>query len=147
MAFEVDRIQVFVGTEPETRSLPSGQSVTEFRCSSTRSWKKKDGTWENVDTWVTAVAFGPLAERAAQLKKFGHYSVSGTIENEEWKDREGNKRETLKLRLRSIQFNKESPRGDRPSGSSPAPPPPRPTHVADMNEEQREQLERELDDL
>ena len=85
------------GRDAESRYLPNGDMVTEV--SVAVSSKRKD---KETSTWWKVVVFGRPAEWAATIAKGDVVFASGQPEMEEWTDREGNKRQTLKLLAREI---------------------------------------------
>lgn len=78
-----------VGTDPECREAGSS-TVCKFRLASNG---RNDRT-----NWVTVEAWGKLADTCqTYLRKGARIHLSGRLEIEEWEDRDGNKRVTVKL--------------------------------------------------
>src|SRR3989344_1723742 len=62
--------------DPETRALPSGQSVTSFSIATNRAYKK-DGKQEKQTEFHNIVAFGRLAEICSQYLTRGKMILVG----------------------------------------------------------------------
>lgn len=76
-----------LGQDPETRFLPSGDSVTNI--SLAVGWKTKEK--EGVE-WVPVVFFGRLAEVVSEyLRKGSQVYVSGRFRTQSW-EKDGQKR-------------------------------------------------------
>lgn len=92
--------------DPETRQVKNGFSVTDFRFVSNR--KKKD---KESPLWLSCYVFNQdgkgLGENVIQkfAKKGNLVMVSGVLEQEEYTDKDGNKRTSLKLELSNNGFN------------------------------------------
>ena len=92
--------------DPETRQIKNGFSVTDFRFVSNR--KKKD---KEFPLWLTCYVFNEngkgLGESLIQkyAKKGNQAFITGILEQEEYTDKEGNKRTSLKVQLSDNGFN------------------------------------------
>lgn len=76
-----------LGADPETRTMPSGDSVTNIRLAV--GWKSKEK--ESVE-WVPIVFFGRLGEVVARyLTKGSRIYVSGRFRTQSW-EKDGEKR-------------------------------------------------------
>jgi len=100
----------YLGRDPESKVLPSGDQVTEFTMATDE--KKKDGT--TATTWFRVSAFGKAADVAAQYLTTGSYVyIDGSLVLREYTDRQGNQRQALDVRAREIQMlDKASERGE-----------------------------------
>jgi single-strand DNA-binding protein len=97
-----------LGSVPETRSLPTGKTVTSFRIATDYGFGDKKKT-----TWVKAVIWGEQGERAAAwLGKGGRAAITGDVYMEEWEGKEG-KQTTLCMDVRSFE-NLEPKRQEDP---------------------------------
>lgn len=98
-----------LGADPETRYLPAGDAVCNFRIAV--GWKSKD---KEGAEWVPCTAFGKLAEIAAQyLRKGSQVYVSGRFRTRKWADKEGNDRYTTEINVDQMQML-----GGKPEGAS-----------------------------
>ena len=120
--------------DAEARATQSGQQVTKFGAAINRSWKDKNGNWQEETTWVDVTVWPPASERAAQLKKGARVLVSGRLRFEEWTDRQGQQRRQLTVvgeRVQPLDRREQTPDAPPPAvtaGMKPqpqqAPPPP-----------------------
>ncbi len=85
------------GRDAETRFTPGGDAVCEVSIAVTRKRKETETV-----TWWKVVVFGKSAEWAGEIKKGDVVFASGELVLEEWQDKDGNKRSTLKLYAQSI---------------------------------------------
>jgi single-strand DNA-binding protein len=98
-----------LGSSPETRSTPSGKTITSFTIATDHGFGEKKKT-----TWVKAILWGEQGDRAAQwLAKGGRAAITGDVYNDEWTGKEGDKRTTLCMDVRSFE-NLEPKRDDGP---------------------------------
>jgi single-strand DNA-binding protein len=89
-----------LGTDPEK----IGSTGARFRLSSSDRVKNEQGQWEDRDqTWTTVKVWGKNAEYVlSTLKKGQEVIVVGTIAEESWTDKEGNKRSSYELKADHI---------------------------------------------
>src|SRR5260363_192236 len=88
-----------LGADPEMRSLPSGDAVTNIRiATSTRYKDKSSGEMKELTEWHRIVFFGRLAEIAGEyLRKGSPVYVEGQIRTRKWQDQRGKIDIRLKL--------------------------------------------------
>lgn len=89
-----------IGQEPELKRTPSDMAVCDLSMAvNTGYGERKQATWYRVTFW------GKSAESASKhLTKGTAVIVSGEPSLEEWTDKEGNQRQTLKVRGSSWAF-------------------------------------------
>lgn len=114
-----------LGKDPESRSMPSGQAVTNFRIACGSSWKDKDtGEKKEQTEWVSIVAFGKLAEICAQyLTKGSQVYCQGRLKTRKWQDKEGKDRYTTEVVLDQMQMlggKRDATSGDQARRTEPA---------------------------
>ena len=85
------------GRDADTRFTPGGDAVCEVSIAVTRKRKESETV-----TWWRVVVFGKSAEWAGEIKKGDVVFASGEPVLEDWQDKDGNKRSTLKLYAQSI---------------------------------------------
>jgi single-strand DNA-binding protein len=75
--------------DPELKFTPNGKALATFTVVTSKSSKKPDGTWDNVDTTFWDVkAWGKIAENCADsLGKGMSVIVVGTALQENWDDK------------------------------------------------------------
>ena len=107
-----------LGHDPETRSLPSGESVCNFRVAVGSSWKDKaSGAKQERVEWVSCSAFGKLGEICTQyLRKGSQITAVGELRTRKWQDKQGQDRYTTEVILNEMHMM-----GAKPDGAS-APP-------------------------
>lgn len=99
--------------DPETRTTPSGQSVTSFGVATNRFWtdkesgeKKKQAEYHNVIAWSR---LGEIVQQF--LKKGSLIYVEGRLQTRNWQDQQGNKRSRTEIITERLQL------GPRPGGN------------------------------
>lgn len=89
-----------LGKDPVLRYTPQEIPVTDFTVAT--SEKKGD---KEVTTWFKVTAWRKLAENSAKyLKKGNQAYIEGVVSVEEWEDKDGGKRYTLKVDATEIKF-------------------------------------------
>ena len=92
--------------DPETRTTPSGQSVTQFSLAVNRTWKGADGQQQEAVSFIDCVAWGKAGEIIAQyLGKGRAVLVSGRLDQRSWDDKEsGQKRSKVEVVVEDFNF-------------------------------------------
>jgi single-strand DNA-binding protein len=121
-----------LGADPETRSMPSGMTVTNIRIATSESWKDKaSGAQQERTEWHSVALFGRLGEIAAEyLRKGSQVFVEGKLRTRKWQDKTGNDRFTTEIIADSMQMlggrggggAAGGPSGAERGGGSSAPP-------------------------
>lgn len=97
-----------LGRDCEIKTLNSGDSIANFSVADSMG-RDKGTIWWNCELW------GKRADALAQyLVKGQAVAVSGTVSEQEWTDKEGNKRKSMKLRVNDIALQ-----GGRKESSEP----------------------------
>jgi single-strand DNA-binding protein len=88
-----------LGADPETRSMPSGMTVTNIRIATNESWKDKaSGAQQERTEWHNIALFGRLGEIGAEyLRKGSQVYVEGKLRTRKWQDKSGNDRYTTEI--------------------------------------------------
>src|ERR1019366_3577033 len=108
-----------LGRDPEMRSTPSGQAVTQFTVAVNRNFKGQDGAWQEETEWFRVVAWGPLAERTAEyLRKGRKVYVEGRLQTRQWEDQSGAKRYTTELIAPTVTALDPRPRDQQAEGGT-----------------------------
>ena len=98
-----------VVADPETRTTPSGQTVTSFRIATNRIWNDPQGQRQQKTGFHSIVAWRRLGEIAGQyLKKGGLVFIEGRLETRSWEDNTGSKKYRTEIIAESLQLG---PRG------------------------------------
>lgn len=98
--------------DPETRTMPSGQTVASFSLATNRVWNDQQGNRQESTEFHNVVAFGKLADICSRyLNKGGLTLIEGRIQTRSWQDQDGNKRYRTEIVAENMQL------GPRPSSS------------------------------
>jgi len=92
--------------DPDVRFTQKGQSVAKFDIAVNRRYKDNtSGEWKDDTVFVPVVVWGPAAERCKdRLKKGSPVHVEGRLSLNEWTDKTGQKRKTMEVISRRLQF-------------------------------------------
>lgn len=92
--------------DPETRTTPNGQTVTNFSLAVNRTWKGADGQQNEDVSYIDCVAWGKPGEIIAQyLGKGRAVLVSGRLDQRSWDDKEsGQKRSKIEVVVEDFNF-------------------------------------------
>jgi single-strand DNA-binding protein len=95
-----------LGADPETRSMPSGTTVTNIRIATSESWKDKaSGAQQERTEWHSIALFGRLGEIAAEyLRKGSQVFIEGKLRTRKWQDKQGNDRFTTEIIADNMQM-------------------------------------------
>jgi single-strand DNA-binding protein len=95
-----------LGADPETRSMPSGMTVTNIRIATSESWKDKtSGAQQEKTEWHNIALFGRLGEVAAEyLRKGSQVFIEGKLRTRKWQDKQGNDRYTTEIIADNMQM-------------------------------------------
>lgn len=95
----------YLGKDPEIRYLPDGTAVCSFSVATTEKKKDKSGEFQDVTLWFKINVWGKQAETANQyLSKGRQVYLEGRLSQQEYTDRDGNRRTSLEVRATDIQF-------------------------------------------
>ena len=95
-----------LGADPDSRSMPSGNAVTNISVATSESWNDKEtGEKQEKTEWHRVVFFGRLAEIASEyLKKGSQVYIEGKLQTRKWEDKEGNERWTTEIVSNQMQM-------------------------------------------
>jgi single-strand DNA-binding protein len=105
--------------DPESRTTPSGQSVTNFSLAVNRTWKGADGQQNEDVSYIDCVAWGKPGEIIAQyLGKGRAVLVSGRLDQRSWDDKDsGQKRSKIEVVVEDFNFVGDGAGGGESGGS------------------------------
>lgn len=108
-----------LGKDPETKSFPSGGSITNATLATSESWKdKQTGEMKENTEWHNLVFNDKLGEIVAKyLKKGSKIYVEGSLRTRSW-EKDGVKRYTTEIRVSEMQMLDGKPGGSAPMGES-----------------------------
>jgi single-strand DNA-binding protein len=91
--------------DPESRTLASGQTVTDLGLAVSDNYKDKDGKLVERTCFTDIVVWGKQAELCQQfLKKGAPVLVEGKLQLDQWKTESGEKRNKLRVKAIRVQF-------------------------------------------
>lgn len=90
--------------DPESRTTPNGQSVTNFSLAVNRTWKGSDGNQQESVSYIDCVAWGRAGEVIAQYMQKGRpILVSGRLDQRSW-EQDGQKRSKVEVVVEDFNF-------------------------------------------
>lgn len=90
--------------DPELRQSPNGQSVVNFSLALNRSYKDKDGQWQDAVDYVNVVAWASTAENVSKYLTKGRQAVvKGRLQSSSW-EQDGQKRSKLEVVANDVIF-------------------------------------------
>ncbi len=104
--------------DPELRYTQKGAPVCDFRIASTRRYKNREtGEQQEETLFINVVAWRRQAELANDfLKKGSAVLIEGRIRSRQWESAQGEKRSTIEIVARRIQFLDFPETGAAPGG-------------------------------
>jgi len=95
-----------LGADPESRAMPDGSAVCNFRMATSERWKDKaTGESRELTEWHRVVLYRRLAEIATQyLQKGSQVYVEGKLRNRKWTDSQGAERYTTEIEATGLQM-------------------------------------------
>jgi len=92
--------------DPETRTTPSGQSVTSFSLAVNRTWNDANGQRQEETSFINCTAWGTRGETIAKyVGKGRQLLVSGRLQQRSWDDKDtGKKRSTIDVIVEEFSF-------------------------------------------
>jgi single-strand DNA-binding protein len=102
--------------DPESRALPSGQTVSNFGLATNRVWVNPENNEKQEQTeFHNIVAFGKLADICNKyLKKGSLVMIEGRIQTRNWQDQNGGTKYRTEIVAEKLQMGpKSSQSGDK----------------------------------
>lgn len=113
--------------DPELRTIPSGQSVTNFGVATNRRYKNAQGELVEDVQFHEVVAWGKLAEIINQIFRRGSkIYVEGRLQTRSWEAQDGSKRQRTEVVMESfipLTPKATSPESQIAAASTPEPSP------------------------
>ncbi len=106
--------------DPESRNLPSGQTVTSFSVATDRFFTDKSGQKQQQAEFHNIVLFGKLADIASQyLFKGSLVLIEGRLQTRSWQDPTGIKKYKTEIVGQALQLGPKA--ANRTTSPTPAP--------------------------
>jgi single-strand DNA-binding protein len=94
-----------LGSNPEVKTIGSGQQVAQFNIATSENWMDKNGQRQERTEWHRVVFWGKQAELCGKyLSKGRQVYIEGKLQTRQWEDAQGQKRYTTEIIGNSIQF-------------------------------------------
>ena len=91
--------------DPEVRFTAKGQAVCSFDLAVNRRYKDATGVWQDDTSFIPVVVWGDAANRCGErLKKGLPAHVEGRIKSRNWETKDGQKRTSIEVIARRVQF-------------------------------------------
>ena len=108
--------------DPEIRYIPSGKAVADLNMAINRKYRTTSGEFKEETCYVGVVVWERQAETAGEyLKKGSSIMVEGSLRYEQW-EKDGEKKNMLRVNADRIQFLDRLKRPVEPSAASEAGP-------------------------
>lgn len=108
-----------VTREPEVRSLPSGQQVTNFSIATNRFYTSSSGEKKQEAEFHNIVCFGKLADISSRyLNKGSLVLIEGRIKTRNWTNTQGVKQYKTEIIAETMQMGPKGSGGGGSSGSN-----------------------------
>jgi single-strand DNA-binding protein len=89
-----------LGKDPEIRHTQAGEPIANFSLATSEKWTDKSGQKQERTEWHRVEVFGKTAEIVRDYCKKGKpVYLEGSIHYEEWNDKDGNKRNSTKIKV------------------------------------------------
>ena len=89
-----------LGRDPEIRYTQSGEPIANFTLATNEVWNDKSGQKQERTEWHRVEVFGKTAQVVRDYVTKGRpVYIEGSIRYDEWTDKDGNKRNTTRIRV------------------------------------------------
>lgn len=129
--------------DPEMRKTPNGKSVVTFSIACNRSYKDKNGEWQDAPaSFLTVVAWEAQAEFVSKyFRKGDPILIAGSLQSRQYETKEGEKRTAYEILASSVSFA-----GEKDTDTSPAKPAQKPQAAPTYGGYSEEDFEAVADD-
>ncbi|MBX3033471.1 MAG: single-stranded DNA-binding protein [Bdellovibrionaceae bacterium] len=94
-----------LGSDPETKTIGQGSTVSQFNVATSENWMDKQGQKQERTEWHRIVVWGKLAEICGKhLSKGRQVYIEGRLQTRSWEDKQGQKRYTTEIVANTVQF-------------------------------------------
>jgi single-strand DNA-binding protein len=107
MSLSINNVQLagHLTRDPELRQIGADKQVASFGLAVNRRFKGGDGEMKEEVTFVDCEAWGRTAELVSQyLAKGSACYIEGRLKLDSWEDKDGGKRQRLKVVADNVQF-------------------------------------------
>lgn len=111
-----------LGSDPEMKTVTSGQTVCRLSVATSENWTDRDGQKQEKTEWHRVVVWGRIAEVCGQhLSKGRQVYLEGRLQTRSWEDQQGQKKYTTEIVANTVQFlgsNERSSQGSSAGSNS-----------------------------
>ena len=94
-----------LGSDPEVKTISSGQTVCRLSVATSENWTDRDGQKQERTEWHRVVIWGRMAEVCGQhLAKGRQVYLEGRLQTRSWEDQQGQKKYTTEIVANTVQF-------------------------------------------
>ena len=94
-----------LGTDPEVKTVGSGQQVARLSVATSENWVDREGQKQERTEWHRIVVWGKLAEICGRhLAKGRQVYLEGRLQTRSWEDQQGQKKYATEIIANNIQF-------------------------------------------
>lgn len=94
-----------LGTDPEIKTVGSGQQVARLSVATSENWVDREGKKQERTEWHRIVVWGKLAEICGRhLSKGRQVYLEGRLQTRSWEDQQGQKKYATEIIANNIQF-------------------------------------------
>ncbi len=94
-----------LGTDPEIKTIGSGQQVARLSVATSENWVDREGKKQERTEWHRIVVWGKLAEICGKhLAKGRQVYLEGRLQTRSWEDQQGQKKYATEIIANNIQF-------------------------------------------
>ena len=105
--------------DPEVRFTTKGQAMCRFDLAVNRRYKDGTGNWTDDTSFIPVVVWGDAANRCGEkLKKGLPAHVEGRLQSRNWETKEGQKRTSIEVVARRVQFLSKADSADETGEAS-----------------------------
>ncbi len=98
------RISGFLGRDAELKHTVTGDAYLSLSVAVSESWRKPDGDWQEKTHWLELTFWRHQAELGCELRKGDPIMVVGRLKNDNWTDKEGQKRSSVKVEVNRFEL-------------------------------------------
>ncbi len=88
------------GADPEMKNFDNNQRVARFRLAVNEAYTNEENERIENTQWISITAWNGLADRVMKIVRKGFMvAIEGSLRNNEWTDKDGNRRSTVEVVL------------------------------------------------
>ncbi len=105
--------------DPELKYTATGTAICEFTIANSKKWKDANGDWKEKPGFYNCICWGRRGETINEhFSKGKSIQVQGELEFQQWEDKDGNKRNAVKINVSTFWFVGSKDGANSSSGSN-----------------------------